>query len=67
MPNITEKPYRRKWAIIRVGAYCVAFGILMGLRNEFEQNWVKDVIAGCAFVFFGMAVYESQMWRRRQK
>ena len=67
MPNITDKPYRRVWAVVRVGVYCVVFGILMGLRNEFEQNWMKDVIAGCAFVFLGLAVYEGQMWRRRQK
>jgi hypothetical protein len=67
MPNITDKPYSRKWAMIRVGAYVIDFGVLMGLRYEFEQYWVKNAIAGCAGAFMGMALYECQKgWRRKK-
>ena len=67
MPNITDKPYSRKWAMIRLGAYVVGYGLLMGLRGEFEAPWVKNVMAGCAGAFLGMLLYEGQKFWRRKK
>jgi hypothetical protein len=67
MPNITEKPQSRKWAMTRGGLCVVAFGVLMGLRSEVEQHWAKIAIAGCAGAFMGMALYECQKgWRRKK-
>ncbi len=53
--------------MVRVGVCIVAYGLLMGFRNEFEQFWVRNVIAGCAGAFLGMALYEGQKcWRRKE-
>jgi hypothetical protein len=33
----------------------------MGLRSEFDEHWVKNLIAGCAGGFLGCALALSQI------
>jgi hypothetical protein len=39
----------------------IAYAILMGLRSEFDEHWVKNLIAGCAGGFLGCALALSQI------
>jgi len=45
----------------------IAFGLLMGIRSEFEQNWVKTFVAGCAGAFLGVALYQTKKCWQRHK
>jgi hypothetical protein len=67
MPDIKDKPRSRKWVMIRVGLYIIAYGVLMGLRNEFEQPWTRNVFVGCAGAVMGMLLYKSQKYWRQGK
>lgn len=53
------------WAVI--GFCVVAFGVLMGIRGEFEQLWVQTVLACCAGAFLGVALYAAQSYRALRK
>lgn len=67
MSNIADKPNNGKSVMIRIGIYIVAYGILMGLRSEFDDFWMKTAMAACAGAFLGMALYEGQkIWRGRK-
>ena len=52
------------WVVIGL---CVgAFGVLMGIRSEFEQLWVRTIIASCAGALLGVALYAAQWYRARK-
>jgi hypothetical protein len=50
-----------------IGACCLAFGLLMGLRSDFEQHWAKNVLAGLAFAFMGLGIALAQKYRGPRK
>ena len=53
------------WVVI--GLCILAFGVFMGIRNEFEQLWVRMVCAGCAGAVLGVALYMAQRYRARKQ
>jgi len=42
---------------------CAVFGLLMGVRAEFQSIWVRALVAGCAFAILGLCI--SQFRRVR--
>jgi hypothetical protein len=52
----TNKHLNPKSTKVIIGLCIIAYGMLMGLRSEFDQHWLKNVIAGCAGGFLGCAL-----------
>ena len=61
-------PARSQRGTITAIVVCiVVFGVLMGIRGELEQQWLKTVIAGGAGAFFGVALYQTKkLWSRNK-
>jgi len=65
MTNNFDSALRRSGIIIAIVLCIIAFGVLMGIRGEYEQQWLQTVIAGCAGAFLGVALYQAKkLWPR---
>ena len=51
----------RKWPRLLLG--CAVFGILMGIRQEFSQMWLRVGIGAAAGVVLALTV----MWTRQAR
>jgi len=67
MTNNLDSARSRRSAIATIVLCIIAFGVFMGIRGEFEQHWVKTVIAGCAGAFLGVALYQAKKCWPRHK
>ena len=46
--------------IIKLVVGIVVFGVLMGIRTEFEQVWMRALVAACAGGVLGWAVLQAR-------
>jgi len=46
--------------IIKLVVGIVVFGVLMGIRPEFEQVWMRALVAACAGGVLGWAVLQAR-------
>lgn len=46
--------------IIKLVVGIVIFGVLMGIRTEFEQVWMRALVAACAGGVLGWAVLQAR-------
>lgn len=67
MTDNPDPAHSPRGTIATIAVCIIAFGVLMGIRGEFEQQWLKTVIAGCAGAFLGMALYQTKkLWPRNK-
>ena len=65
MTNNPDNAHCRRGTIASIVICLIAFGVLMGIRGEFEQLRLQTVIAGCAGAFLGVALYQTKkLWPR---
>jgi uncharacterized membrane protein YeaQ/YmgE (transglycosylase-associated protein family) len=67
MTDNLDSARNRIGTIATIVVCIIAFGVLMGIRGEFEQHWVQTVIAGCAGAFLGVALYQTKKCWPRHK
>ena len=42
----------------------ILFGVLMGMRGEFDSFWTRTLVAGCAGAVLGIFVLPLRKYRR---
>jgi len=56
----TRPPGLSSAQIFKLVAGIVVFGVLMGIRTEFEQVWVRALVAACAGGILGWALLQAR-------
>lgn len=68
MTNNLDSLRGTRGTIVAIAVCIITYGVLMAIRSEFEQPWVKTTITGCAGAFLGVALYQAKkFWPRRPK
>lgn len=67
MANTPVGPRNSKGSLLTIIGCILAFGMLMGLRSQFQHLWVRTLIAGGAGAFLGVVIFQTRNhWRRNR-
>ena len=56
----TKPSHMTSGQIIKLVVGIIVFGVLMGIRPEFEQVWMRALVAACAGGILGWAVLQAR-------
>lgn len=55
-----QPPLWRRPQIVKLATGVGVFGVLMGLRTDFEDLWVRALVAACAGAALGWALLQAR-------
>jgi hypothetical protein len=59
-----ERPRLTRAQIAQFVVGVILFGVLMGIRGEFDSIWIRMLVAACAGAIFGIFVLPLRKFRR---